>query len=77
MRRTTADSLALATAADFARDGGRLQGPAPRDLEGVALALDEQGRLVLDLSSKVDPAWRLPADVVAGRQSSGNNGREG
>jgi cytochrome b6-f complex iron-sulfur subunit len=44
----------------FAAEGARLQVPAPRDLEGLALALDDQGRLVVDLSGRVDSAWRLP-----------------
>jgi cytochrome b6-f complex iron-sulfur subunit len=43
----------------FAAEGARLQGPAPRDLEGLALALDDRGRLVVDLSARVDSAWRL------------------
>jgi cytochrome b6-f complex iron-sulfur subunit len=49
----------------FARVGNVVDGPAPRDLEGVALSLDEQGRLVLDMASWVDAAWRLSAPHTA------------
>lgn len=61
----------------FAHDGGRLRGPAPRDLEGVALAFDDKGRLVLDLSTTVDPAWRLPAGATVGRGSPSTSERKG
>jgi cytochrome b6-f complex iron-sulfur subunit len=49
----------------FARVGNLVHGPAPRDLEGVALSLDGQGRLVVDMTSPVDAAWRLPAPKAA------------
>ena len=61
----------------FARLGDLVHGPAPRDLEGVALSIDEQGRLVLDMTSRVDAAWRLSAphatleDRRAGAAGSG------
>jgi len=64
----------------FTREGARVSGPAARDLYGLALRLDEQGRLVLDGSARVDPSWRLPAPVAqAGgpRPSIADGGRQG
>lgn len=64
----------------FTRDGARVSGPAARDLDGLALRLDEQGRLVLDDSVRVDSSWRLPAPAAqaAGRQRfNDGGGREG
>jgi len=61
----------------FARLGYRLHGPAARDLDGVALSLDGQGRLVLDMSTRVDGAWRLaPTPSLAGgiRSAAGRGG---
>ena len=49
----------------FARVGNLVHGPAPRDLEGVALSLDEQGRLVLDMTARVEADWRLPGPQAA------------
>lgn len=49
----------------FARSGDLVHGPAARDLEGIALSLDEQGRLVLDITSPVDAAWRFSASQAA------------
>jgi len=53
----------------FSRDGARVHGPTAQDLDGVALSLDEQGRLVVDVASKVDPTWRLRTDATAARRS--------
>jgi nitrite reductase/ring-hydroxylating ferredoxin subunit len=49
----------------FTADGGRLSGPSPRGLDGLALTVDGDGRLVLDLTAKVDPAWRLAAPIAS------------
>jgi len=64
----------------FTREGARMSGPAGRDLDGLALRLDEQGRLVLDGSARVDSSWRLPAPAAqaAGpRPSDTYGGRQG
>lgn len=64
----------------FTREGTRVSGPAARDLDGLALRLDEQGRLVLDGSARVQSSWRLPAPAAqaAGAQRpDGGGGREG
>ncbi|HSB89588.1 MAG TPA: Rieske 2Fe-2S domain-containing protein [Anaerolineales bacterium] len=53
----------------FSRDGARVNGPTARDLNGVALSLDDQGHLVIDMASKVDPTWRLMMDATAGGRS--------
>jgi cytochrome b6-f complex iron-sulfur subunit len=60
----------------FTRDGARRAGPAPRDLDGAELSLDDQGRLVLDTSIRVDPVWRLPMGAALGRRP-GAMGSEG
>ena len=59
----TADEGALVCpchGSHFGRDGVRLHGPSPRNLDGLVLELDDQGRLVTDLSAPVDSTWRLP-----------------
>lgn len=48
----------------FSRDGACVHGPAGRNLDALALSLDDRGRLVLDLSTSVDPAWRLRAGTL-------------
>jgi cytochrome b6-f complex iron-sulfur subunit len=59
----------------FAREGDRLAGPAAHGLDSLALTLDDQGRLVLDVSSTVDPAWRFqPASAVAGGRGGAGSG---
>jgi cytochrome b6-f complex iron-sulfur subunit len=55
----------------FSGDGACVQGPAGRNLQGLALGLDDQGRLVLDLSAPVDPAWRLRVGTAMGSLSWG------
>ena len=49
----------------YARRGDRVQGPATGDLRGVALSLDGDGRLVLDLATSVEAAWRLTLPTAA------------
>jgi cytochrome b6-f complex iron-sulfur subunit len=64
----------------FTREGARMSGPAGRDLDGLALRLDEQGRLVLDGSTRVDSSWRLPAptaQAAASQPDDDGRGREG
>ena len=61
----------------FAHLGNRLHGPAARDLDGVALSLDEQGRLVLDLSTRVDGAWRLEPTAVPLARRNGSVAESG
>ncbi len=48
----------------FARFGNRVHGPAARDLVGVALSLDKEGRLVVDMSTRVDDSWRLAPTAI-------------
>jgi Rieske Fe-S protein len=61
----------------FSRDGSLQNGPAPRDLDGIRLTLDSQGRLVLDLTSRVDSSWRLPSATACGPRPAGANERSG
>ena len=58
----------------FSRDGACVHGPAARDLAAVALAMDDQGRLVVDTSTRVDPAWRLSPGTGLGRLAGGSKG---
>jgi Rieske Fe-S protein len=44
----------------FTLHGSRLSGPAGRNLDNLVLSLDDEGRLVLDPSGRVDADWRLP-----------------
>jgi Rieske Fe-S protein len=61
----------------FSRDGARLKGPTPSDLKGLALELDRDGNLVLDLDRPVDCSWRLEAGVTVDRDSTASHGSEG
>ena len=49
----------------YARLGSRVEGPASGDLGCVALSMDGDGRLVLDLATSVDAAWRLSMPTAA------------
>jgi cytochrome b6-f complex iron-sulfur subunit len=48
----------------FSKVGDRVVGPAPRSLDGVAISVDDHGRLEVDVSQKVDSAWRLGVDTA-------------
>jgi Rieske Fe-S protein len=49
----------------YASMGTRVEGPASGDLDCVELSVDEDGRLVLDLATSVDAAWRLSLPAAA------------
>jgi cytochrome b6-f complex iron-sulfur subunit len=58
----------------YDRQGDRLTGPAPGDLNAVALSLDSQGNLVVDLNRPVADTWRLATASASRGASSAPNG---
>ena len=58
----------------YDRQGDRLTGPAPEGLGGVALSLDSQGNLVVDLSRSVADSWRLATASESLASPSAPNG---